>query len=128
MIAFASDLEGFCRRTGNVLIHSESKKGISIAQIKKGLKPIIKVIDVVPINDWVFWETYWIAQFKSWGFKLINYTNGGDGATFGNQTSFKKGNIPWNNDKSFSQETKDKISASLLGVKINLYVLLYKWI
>ena len=64
---------------------------------KKGLKPIIEVIDIVPINDWVFWETYWIAQFKAWGFKLINYTNGGDGATFGNQTSFKKGNIPWNN-------------------------------
>ena len=84
---------------------------------KKGLKPIIEVIDIVPINDWVFWETYWIAQFKAWGFKLINYTNGGDGATFGNQTSFKKGNIPWNNGKSFSQETKDKISASLLGVK-----------
>ncbi len=38
--AFASDLEGFCRRTGNVLIHSESKKGISIAQIKKGLQPM----------------------------------------------------------------------------------------
>ena len=64
---------------------------------KKGLKPIIKIIDIVPINDWVFWETYWIAQFKAWGFKLINYTNGGDGATFSNQTSFKKGHIPWNN-------------------------------
>ena len=41
---------------------------------KKGLKPIIEVIDIVPINDWVFWETYWIAQFKAWGFKLVNYT------------------------------------------------------
>ena len=57
----------------------------------KGLKPIIEVIDIVPIEEWVFWETYWISQMKTWGFDLINYTNGGDGCTFSNQTSFKKG-------------------------------------
>lgn len=57
----------------------------------KGLKPIIEVIDIVPIEEWIFWETYWISQMKTWGFELINYTNGGDGCTFGNQTSFKKG-------------------------------------
>ena len=62
----------------------------------KRLKPIIEVIDVVPIENWVFWETYWISQFKTWGFDLINYTNGGEGTTFGNQTSFKKGHKPWN--------------------------------
>ena len=62
----------------------------------KGLKPIIEVIDVVPINEWIFWETYWISQFKTWGFNLINYTEGGDGSTFGNKTSFKKGQKPWN--------------------------------
>lgn len=56
-----------------------------------GLKPIVEVIDVVPINEWVYWETYWIAQMKAWGFDLLNYTLGGDGATFANQTSFKKG-------------------------------------
>ena len=66
---------------------------------EKGLKPIIEIIDVVSIDDWVFWETYWIAQFKAWGFKLINYTNGGDGCTFGNQTSFKKGDKAWNDGK-----------------------------
>lgn len=63
-----------------------------INQLKEiGLKPIIEVIDEVPINNWIFWETYWISQFKTWGFELINYTNGGDGCTFANQTSFKKG-------------------------------------
>lgn len=36
--AFASDLEGFCRRTQNVLLQVESKKGISVAQIRKGTK------------------------------------------------------------------------------------------
>ena len=63
-----------------------------IKQLKElNLKPILEVVDIVPIDEWIFWETYWIAQFKVWGFDLINYTNGGDGCTFANQTSFKKG-------------------------------------
>lgn len=70
----------------------------------KGLKPIIEVIDIVPIEEWQFWETYWISQFKTWGFDLINYTNGGDGCSFGNQTSFKKGQLPWNTGKGNVKE------------------------
>lgn len=76
---------------------------------KEGLKPIIEVIDVVPINEWVYWETYWISQMKTWGFDLINYTNGGDGCTFGNQTSFKKGHKIWLG-KTHTFESKKKIS------------------
>lgn len=75
---------------------------------KEGLKPIIDVIDIVPIDDWIFWETYWISQMKTWGFDLINYTNGGDGCTFGNETSFKKGHKLWLG-KNHSEETKKKI-------------------
>ena len=75
---------------------------------RKGLKPIIDVIDIVPINEWIFWETYWISQIRAWGFKLINYTNGGDGTTFGNQTSFKKGDKSWLG-KSHSEESKKLI-------------------
>lgn len=71
--------------------HQIHKKNWIESLKKLCLKPIIEVIDVVPINDWVFWETYWISQMKTWGFDLINYTIGGDGCTFGNQTSFKKG-------------------------------------
>jgi hypothetical protein len=63
-----------------------------IKQLKENdLKPILEVVDIVPIDEWIFWETYWISQFKAWGFDLINYTSGGDGCTFANQTSFKKG-------------------------------------
>jgi hypothetical protein len=80
-----------------------------IEQLKKeGLKPIIEIIDKVPIDKWIFWETYWISQFKTWGFELINYTNGGDGCTFGNQTSFKKEHQLWLG-KNHSEETKKKI-------------------
>lgn len=76
--------------------HQKHKSNWINSLKRKGLKPIIEVIDVVSIEDWIFWETYWISQFKSWGFKLLNYTLGGDGATFANQTSFKKGNKSWN--------------------------------
>lgn len=89
--------------------HQTHKKNW-LAQLKKeGLKPIIEVIDVVPIDDWKYWERYWISQMKQWGFNLVNYTNGGDGCTFGNQTSFKKGHKSWLG-KNHSEETKKLIS------------------
>jgi len=37
--AFASDIEGFCRRTGNVFKGMESSKGISVAAVQKSVKP-----------------------------------------------------------------------------------------
>lgn len=46
--------------------------------LKKGIKPKIELLDEVDDN-WQFWEQYWIAQFKSWGFKLNNHTLGGEG-------------------------------------------------
>lgn len=67
---------------------------------KSGLKPILDIVDEIPISEWKFWETYWIQQFKVWGFKLTNSTLGGDGLTKGNQTSFQKNSIPWNKNKS----------------------------
>jgi hypothetical protein len=35
------------------------------------------VIDEV--EDWKYWESYWISQFKTWGFTLENKNNGGGG-------------------------------------------------
>lgn len=46
--------------------------------LTQNLKPIIKPIEEVLVSEWEFWEIYWISQFKSWGFKLTNLTNGGD--------------------------------------------------
>lgn len=42
------------------------------------LKPNIELLDVVNDFEWEFWEQYWIAQCKAWGFKLTNITEGGD--------------------------------------------------
>ncbi len=71
--------------------HQTHKRNWVNSLRKLGLKPIINVIDIVPINEWVFWETYWVHQFKAWGFKLTNATDGGDGLTCANKNSFKKG-------------------------------------
>lgn len=48
---------------------------------KENLKPHIELIDEVPYDEWKFWEQFWISQFKAWGFKLINLTEGGEGYT-----------------------------------------------
>lgn len=68
-----------------------------IESLKKNkLKPLFEIIDEVPINEWKFWEKFWIQMMIVWGFDLVNHTCGGDGLTYGNQTSFKKGSVPWN--------------------------------
>lgn len=58
---------------------------------KDGVKPIMELLEVCDEFNWKECEVFWISQLKSWGFDLLNYTVGGDGCTFGNQTSFKKG-------------------------------------
>ena len=48
---------------------------------KKGLLPIVEVIDVVNFNEVNFWEMHYISLYKSWGFDLKNGTVGGEGGT-----------------------------------------------
>ena len=42
-----------------------------------GTDIMLTVIDVV--EDWKYWEEYWIEQFKTWGFTLLNQNKGGGG-------------------------------------------------
>lgn len=51
--------------------------------IRNGLIPSIDVLDVVLKSEWQFWERYWIQQLKSWGIRLLNKTNGGEGGDTG---------------------------------------------
>ena len=81
----------------NKLHNEKSHKRNWINKLKKeGLKPKMKILDEVLESEWKFWERFWINQLKQWNFNLVNHTSGGDGLTLGNETSFKKGNIPWN--------------------------------
>lgn len=58
-----------------------------------GVLPKMEVIDVVPTDEWEFWETWWIQLLKSWNFNLTNILSGGAG-TFGyNHTADTKKKI-----------------------------------
>lgn len=40
--------------------------------------PMMEIIDEVNEADWTYWESYWIAQCKQWGFNLTNGSEGGE--------------------------------------------------
>lgn len=75
-------------------------KGNWIKSLKnKGLKPVLYIIDEVPVKEWEFWEKFYISQFKTWGFKLTNSDEGGI------------------TNKQLNKESRLKISNSKLGKK-----------
>lgn len=77
---------------------------------KKSLFPDLIIIDEVPTMEWEFWEQYYISLFKSWGFDLLNMTNGGDSPPINR----------WNAGKKMSQEYRDKCSKAQKGNKNGL--------
>lgn len=50
---------------------------------KFGKDTILVVIDEVPTEEWKYWEEFYIAIFKGWGFLLENKNNGGGGSIGG---------------------------------------------
>lgn len=86
--------------------------------LNQGLKPIMTIIDEVHYNEWSFWEIWYIELFKSWGFKLLNKTKGGDQTEWSPATQFKKGNVPWNKGITHSDETKKILRIRLTGRKV----------
>jgi len=70
--------------------------------LKLDLFPKIELLDSIEsTDDWEWLESYWIAQFRAWGFRLTNLTNGGDG---------NKGQV-------FSAESIEKRAAANRGQK-----------
>jgi hypothetical protein len=54
-------------------------------KFKFGKQILYEVIDEINSknkNDWKLIETYWIQQFKAWGFKVLNQNEGGGGPQF----------------------------------------------
>jgi hypothetical protein len=49
------------------------------SKLSKGIDIEIHQIDLVPIAEFGFWERHYISLFKSWGFVLMNLTEGGEG-------------------------------------------------
>jgi hypothetical protein len=70
--------------------------------ILANLIPIMGELDRLPYTkDWEWLESYWIAQFKAWGFNLVNMTDGGEG----------------NKGQLFSKEALVKRNDKLRGLK-----------
>lgn len=81
-------------------------------------------------EDWKFWESYWIEQFKSWNFILDNKNNGGGGPSLYSEESKLKMRKPRregtgkkisetllanNHSKYYTDEIRDKMKISLKG-------------
>lgn len=88
--------------------HLKDKSGVKRSNwiqglIKKGLVPIIDELDSCERKeDLGNLEIYWISQFRVWGFKLLNMTDGGDSSTGYKHT----------------EETKKKISKVHKGKRV----------
>jgi len=106
--------------------HKKDKKGNTyrvnwIMSLKKqSLVPIFEVIDVVDCKEWTFWENYWIAQFKTWGFKLVNGNAKGDGCiTFKHTEQAKEKISKTSKGRLHTAETKKLMSQNRIGIQFS---------
>jgi len=96
--------------------------------IKRGLEPVLEIIDEVPELEWQAWEAAYIQLYRSEGHKLVNGTLGGEGTDRGESHPFfgkhhtietrqsmsqsRKGK-PFLNRRPMSLETRRKISDTM---------------
>jgi hypothetical protein len=87
----------------------------------------LTVIDKV--EDWKYWEEYWIEQFKAWGFTLLNQNKGGGGPEQYTEEQKQKMRKPRpgsgikisktlkqrNHSKYYTKEVRQQISKNNLG-------------
>jgi hypothetical protein len=72
--------------------------------LERNQKPLMEIIEDVPMGLENDYEKYWIEQFRAWGFSLVNGTIGGDGSNGFEGMNHTVG-------------TKEKISISRTGKK-----------
>lgn len=65
--------------SNNSLSDSTKKNNWIISLLKNKQVPTIEILDEVNTNYANFYEVFYISLFKSWGFDLLNGTDGGDG-------------------------------------------------
>jgi len=93
-------------------------------KIKFGKNIIYSIIDEINTFDKKIWEpieSYWIEQFKQWGFEIQNKNNGGGGPSYRTEESIKA-QIQKQKGKKHSKETCNKRSQSMKQIwstKIN---------
>lgn len=93
-VDFKTRLRGHISRARN---KPSTKRDFWIRSLLElGMKPTIELLDKA---DWEI-ESYWIAQFKAWGFELTNMNTGGGGLR----------------GYTFSEETRRKMSLAKAGI------------
>ena len=83
---------------------------------------VIDEIECVEREDWKNLESFWIEQFKQWGFELVNKNKGGGGPETHNKEArelFSKlhTNNTYRRGKTQSEEAKLRISKAREGIK-----------
>lgn len=67
------------RLASHLMVYKNNKRNSWIkGLLLKGTKPVMEIIDEVPISEISFWEMHYISLYKSWGFDLKNGTHGGE--------------------------------------------------
>ena len=83
---------------------------------KAQVKPDFFIIEETTVEACSEAERFWIAYFRSIGARLVNCAEGGEGTILANRTSFRKGQRPHNAGKTYSEETRKRISEVQRGV------------
>ena len=88
---------------------------------EQSLKPIIKELDTVDFDGWQFWEQWYISLFKTYGFNLVNLTEGGEGMFGYKHTNETKEKIKEKRkNQIFTEETRELLSISSMKNKYAL--------
>ena len=86
----------------------------------KNIKPEMVIIDETDNDDWIFLEQWYIQLYRSWGYRLTNSTEGGEGVCGHSpspETREKMSNSA--KGKVWSEESKRKLSATNTGRKLS---------
>ena len=105
--------------------------------VSNGLRPIVVILDRVPMSEWEYWERYYIAHLRR-VFDLTNGTDGGEGGMRSEEHRKKIGDAhrgmkrpPFTDEhrrklseaakvRGISKETRAKMTKSLLGREVSL--------
>ena len=84
---------------------------------------LLEIIDIVPVEEWKFWERHYISLYRSWGFILKNIKlysgNGSDIRSTETRIKISKANKGKPSSmlgKKHSTETKIKQSLAKIGI------------
>ena len=69
---------------------------------KDVLYSYIDEIDSLDSRDWKPLESYWIEQFRQWGFHLMNLNSGGGGCSFHTEDNKIRMRVPKKNKENYS--------------------------